>query len=171
MDQKQNVEQLLGHLVLASRWLLVPFFIGLVVAIFVLLIRFTRQLFIVVASLWAPQDHDVVLAVLTMVDTTLIASLLLILVFSGYQNFVSRKPPDQPDRLPHWLESASFLDLKIKLIGAMVVISAVELLRVFLHSEQYASTVLAWKVGIHLAFVLATVLLALTGWLLGRSKR
>lgn len=170
MGDDRGIALLFSRLVLISRWLLAPFFMGLIAAIIVLFIRFIRQLFVVVASIWAPEDHDAVLAVLALVDTTLIASLLLVLLFSGYQNFVARIPQDRSDHLPYWLESTSFLDLKIKFTGAVVVISAVDLLRVFLHSEQYMSTVLAWKVGIHLAFVLATVLLAFTNWLLVAAR-
>jgi uncharacterized protein (TIGR00645 family) len=100
---------------------------------------------------------------LSLVDGALIGALLLIIGFAGYENFVSKiGSGDQEDR-PAWMGKVGFSDLKIKLIGALVAISAVELLKAFINVDvDTPSRVLGWKVGIHMAFVLSGVLFAVT---------
>ncbi len=99
---------------------------------------------------------------LTLVDTALIGSLLLIIAFSGYENFVSKIGIGEHEDRPAWMGKVSFSDLKIKLIGAIVAISAVELLKAFINIDEFTNTQLAWKVGIHLTFVTSGVLFAIS---------
>jgi uncharacterized protein (TIGR00645 family) len=167
----KQLEQRLEAMIFASRWLLAPFFIGLIVAILVLLVKFAKELLSLVLGAMGPSEHDAVISILTLVDTALIASLLLIIVFSGYENFVSKIGVGTHEDRPAWMGKVGFADLKIKLIGAIVAISAVELLKAFLVSSQYTTEQLAWKVIMHLTFVLSGVLFAVTDWIVeGRKK-
>jgi uncharacterized protein (TIGR00645 family) len=163
-------EQRLEAMIFASRWLLAPFFIGLIVAIVVLLVKFTKELFALVVGVLGTAEYQTVIAILTLVDTALIASLLLIMIFSGYENFVSKIGVGPHEDRPTWMGKVGFSDLKIKLIGAIVAISAVELLKAFLVSEQFTNEQLAWKVAIHLTFVLSGVLFAVTDWIVDARK-
>ncbi|MEN3293150.1 MAG: hypothetical protein V7642_2403 [Burkholderiales bacterium] len=95
-------------------------------------------------------------------DTALIASLLLIITLSGYENFVSKFSIGEHEDRPAWMGKVGFADLKIKLMGAIVAISAVELLKAFIDLEDFTNEQLAWKVGIHLTFVVSGVLFAVT---------
>ncbi|HRP97566.1 MAG TPA: TIGR00645 family protein [Rhodocyclaceae bacterium] len=165
------VEQRLEAMIFASRWLLAPFFLGLIVAILVLLVKFAKELFALVAGVFGTAEYQTVISILTLVDTALIASLLLIMIFSGYENFVSKINIGQHEDRPAWMGKVGFSDLKIKLIGAIVAISAVELLKAFLISEQYTNEQLAWKVAIHLTFVLSGVLFAVTDWIVDARKQ
>jgi uncharacterized protein (TIGR00645 family) len=97
-----------------------------------------------------------------MVDSALIACLLLIIMLSGYENFVSKLDIGEHEDRPGWMGKVGFADLKIKLMGAIVAISAVELLKAFIDVEHYSNTHLAWKAGIHLLFVVSGVLFAIT---------
>src|SRR5262247_2533333 len=117
-------EATLEHWVFLSRWLLAPFFIGLLLA--------------------------------------LIAALLLIIGFSGYENFVSKIGTGEHEDRPAWMGRVGFSDLKIKLMGAIVAISAVELLKAFINVDDLTWQQLAWKVGIHITFVVSGVLFAIT---------
>ncbi len=146
-----------------SRWLLLPFLLGLIVAIVVLLLKFLGLLVAMVAGVLAGGSDEILLDVLTLLDTTLIAILLVIVVLSGYENFVSRMTEltEHEDR-PAWMQGIGFSDLKIKMIGAMVAISAVELLKAFINIEAQSTETLGWRVGIHLTFVASGVLFALS---------
>lgn len=158
----RGFESVLERAIFSSRWLLAPFFIGLVIAILVLLVKFTKELVSLVYNAWTAPEYEVVTSILTLVDTSLIASLLLIIVFSGYENFVSKLDIGGHKDRPAWMGKVSFSDLKLKLIGAIVAISAVELLKAFLSSVNYTDAQLGWKIGIHLTFVLSGVLFAVT---------
>ena len=167
----QAFERAIETLIFASRWLLAPFFIGLLVAIVVLLVKFMKGLLDLVLNIWTSSDYETVISILTLVDTALIAVLLLIIVFSGYESFVSRINTNDHEDRPAWMGKVGFSDLKLKLIGAIVAISAVELLKAFLVSQNYTDTQLAWKVGIHFTFVLSGVFFAITDYIAESSKR
>lgn len=168
----KRIEDHMETAIFASRWLLAPFFLGLLVCIVVLLVKFFKELGYLVWNLATPSEYDTVISVLTLVDTTLIAVLLLIIVFSGYENFVSKigGTSGHEDR-PVWMGKVGFADLKIKLIGAIVAISAVELLKAFLVSTQFTNEQLTWKVVIHLTFVFSGVMFAVTDWIVEHTKR
>jgi uncharacterized protein (TIGR00645 family) len=167
----KSTERYIETVIFASRWLLAPFFIGLLVANVVLLIKFSEELAALLWSLVTPAEHDTVISILTLVDTTLIAILLLIIVFSGYENFVSKLEIGGHEDRPAWMGRVGFGDLKIKLIGAIVAISAVELLKAFLVSTQYTNEQLTWKIAIHLTFVISGVLFAVTDLIVEYRKK
>jgi len=158
-----KVEATLEHWVFLSRWLLAPFFIGLLLAIVALLIKFVKQLAALVTNMFMVQDdHQIIVDILTLVDSALIAALLLIIGFSGYENFVSKIGTGEHEDRPAWMGKVGFSDLKIKLIGAIVAISAVELLKAFINLDQFTWYELSWKTGIHITFVVSGVLFAIT---------
>lgn len=156
------IENGLERTVFASRWLLAPFFVGLIAAILVLLVKFIKELIHLIEGIWSSGEYEAVISILTLVDTALIASLLLIMIFSGYENFVSKIGVGAHEDRPAWMGKVGFSDLKIKLIGAIVAISAVELLKAFLTSTNYTNEQLVWKVVIHLTFVISGVLFAVS---------
>lgn len=167
---RKDAERAFERMLFASRWLLAPFFAGLVLAILVLLVKFAKELVSLVRGAWTASASESIVSILTLVDTTLIASLLLIIVFSGYESFVSRLGIESHVDRPEWVGKVGFSELKLKLIGAIVAISAVELLKAFLVSTQLTGEELGWKIAIHLTFVLSGVLFALTDWLAARSR-
>lgn len=167
---RDRIEHRFERLLFGSRWLLAPFFVGLLIAILVLLVKFVNELGSLVANVTTAPASDAIVSILTLVDTTLIASLLLIIIFSGYESFVSRLGiEDHADR-PEWVEKVGFSELKLKLIGAIVAICSVELLKVFLASDTYDPEAIIWKIAILLTFVFSGVLFALTDWLAAKSR-
>ena len=158
-----KVESTLEHWVFLSRWLLAPFFIGLLLAIVALLIKFAKQLAALATGMFELNDSEMIVSILTLVDSALIAALLLIIGFSGYENFVSKIGIGEHEDRPAWMGRVGFSDLKIKLMGAIVAISAVELLKAFINVDENTPwQTLAWKVGIHVTFVVSGVLFAVT---------
>jgi uncharacterized protein (TIGR00645 family) len=157
-----KAEATLEKWVFRSRWLLAPFFIGLLLAIVALLFKFLKQLGGVAMNLLTLTADEMIIEILSLVDSALIAALLLIIGFSGYENFVSKIGVGEHEDRPAWMGKVGFSDLKIKLMGAIVAISAVELLKAFINVDRFTWQVLAWKVGIHLTFVVSGVLFAIT---------
>jgi len=166
----KQIEHLFESLLFSARWLLAPFFFGLVIAILALLYKFGKGLFLMVGGVFSGTETQPIIAILTLVDTALLASLLLIIAFSGYENFVSKFGPQEHEDRPAWMGKVGFSDLKLKLIGAIVAISAVELLKAFIGTGDLSNQELAWKVGIHLTFVISGVLFALTDYIAGKGK-
>ena len=158
----KKFEQTLEHWVFTSRWLLAPFFIGLLFAIIALLIKFAKQLWELALTMFTIEGDQMIVEILSLVDGALIATLLLIIAFSGYENFVSKIGTGEHEDRPAWMGRIGFSDLKIKLIGAIVAISAVELLKAFIDIDDFTREQLAWKVGIHVTFVTSGVLFAIT---------
>jgi uncharacterized protein (TIGR00645 family) len=154
----------------ASRWLMAPFYVGLVVALAALLVVFAQDLAaegLKVVEGGHP-DEAVVMA-LSLIDLSLAGNLLLIVIFSGYENFVSRiEVGDEADR-PAWMGTLDFSGLKMKLIASIVAISAVALLRAFMGLAERGvepdPAKLSWMIGLHLTFILTGVLMALMDWL------
>src|SRR5215468_8397976 len=105
---------------------------------------------------------EMIVQILTLVDAALIGALLLIIGFAGYENFVSKIGTGDHEDRPAWMGKVGFSDLKIKLMGAIVAISAVELLKAFINVEEFSPQILRWKVIIHLTFVVSGVLFAVT---------
>lgn len=167
---RRTPEQLLERAIFASRWILAPFFVGLIVAMLVLLVKFGKELGRLLMGTLGLYQHDAIISILTLVDTALIAVLLLIIIFSGYENFVSKLSIGEHEDRPAWMGKIGFSDLKMKLIGAIVAISAVELLKAFLVSETLTSTQIAWKLAIHLTFVVSGLLFAASDWISERRK-
>lgn len=166
----KRMESALEFLIFRSRWLLAPFFLGLIVAILVLLYKFTKELLSLAVSIADGSENHLLLSIFTLVDTTLIAGLLLIITFSGYENFVSKLGVGEHEDRPAWMGKVGFSDLKIKLMGAIVAISAVELLKAFIDLKEFTNVEMAWKVGIHLTFVISGVLFSITDWIADKKN-
>ncbi len=169
----KRLEHGIEVLVFNSRWLLAPFYLGLVAGIGMLLVKFGQEFFHLLPHVLEYKEADFILALLTLVDMSLVANLLLIIVFSGYENFVSKINTAGHEDRPDWMGKVDFSGLKAKVIASIVAISAIELLKAFVHigsggagaettawgwTEQ--DKALAWKVVIHVVLVISGVLFA-----------
>ncbi|WGZ96230.1 MAG: TIGR00645 family protein [Candidatus Thiothrix putei] len=168
------IESLFEHFLFTSRWLLAPVYLALVAALVVLLFKAVKILWGLAAGIMTATDDDIIIGVLSLVDISLIMNLLIIIIFSGYETFVSKMEDlhGHADR-PDWMGHIGFSDLKLKLIGSIVAISGIDLLKSFmaLGSPHAPSTEeMAWMVGIHLTFVVSGVLYALTDRLSHSAK-
>lgn len=166
----KNIESILEKLIFNSRWLLAPFYLGLVLTIALLLIKFAKELLHLVPIVFTGEGSQVIVGILSLIDVALVANLLIIIVFAGYENFVSKIHTGDHEDRPDWMGHVNFTDLKIKVIGSIVAISAIELLKSFVNVGELTNEQLAWKVGIHLTFVVSGVLFALMDRLAGHGK-
>ncbi len=158
----KRTEYLLERFIFNSRWLLVPIYVGLVFTIGLLLIKFFKEFVHLVPEVIHGQGGgtETVVGVLALIDVALVSNLLLIIIFAGYENFVSRIDLTDDDERPSWMGKVDFSDLKIKLIGSIVAISGIELLRLFVRVGEVGPEELKWKVIIHVTLVLSGVLFA-----------
>lgn len=157
----KSFETALENFMFNSRWLLAPLYVGLVLSITLLLIKFAKEFYFLAGGIMTAESGDVIIGILSLIDITLIANLLIIIVYAGYENFVSKMHIGDHEDRPEWMGHVDFSDLKIKVIGSIAAISAIELLKSFMNAEQLSNTALGWKVGIHLTFVVSGVLFAL----------
>jgi len=167
---RATIESVLEKTLFASRWLLAPFYLGLAISIGILLIKFIQELFHLALNAFVASEADSILGVLTLVDLALTGSLLLIVIFSGYENFVSKIDHTSHRDWPEWMGTIDFTALKIKLLGSIVAISAIQLLKQFMAVRTASDRELTWYVIIHVVFVVSSVLLALSDRLSGDAK-
>ncbi|MEQ1770903.1 MAG: TIGR00645 family protein [Devosia sp.] len=153
----KRLELFVEGVILASRWLLVVFYIGLAIALAIYAVNFGGKLWDFVSHVFELDDADSILKILGLIDAALIASLVVMVIISGYENFVSRF--DHEDDV-HWLGEIDVGSLKIKVASTIVAISSIHLLQVFLNTEQYTGEKLMWYTLIHLAFVVSALFLA-----------
>ncbi len=157
----KRVEKFFEEGLFGSRWLMAPIYFGLVIAMVLLLFKFGKELFGMVTGIGSASGGEVIVGVLTLVDVALIMNLLIIIIFSGYENFVSKMDMEGHEDRPEWMGHIGFSDLKIKVIASIVAISGIELLKAFMHVDHYSDRHLAWMVGLHLTFVVSGLAYAL----------
>jgi uncharacterized protein (TIGR00645 family) len=166
----KRIEIFMENMLFSSRWLLAPFYFGLAISLFVLLVKFLMELLHLAEGAFTSTESDVILGLLTLIDLTLTGSLLIIVIFSGYENFVSRMDHSNHDDRPEWMGTIDFSALKLKMLSSIVAISAVQLLRQFMSLGTVTperEKELMWLVIIHLVFVVSSVLLALSDRIAG----
>lgn len=156
------LENALEKILFASRWVLAPFYLGLAVALFVLLIKFAYELVHITTHAFTSTESEVILGILALVDLTLTGSLVIIVIFSGYENFVSKIDHSGHKDWPEWMGTIDFTGLKLKLLSSIVAISAIQLLKQFMSVSTVSDRDLMWLVVIHVVFVASSVLLALS---------
>lgn len=171
----QLIEKIIEGTIFKSRWMLAPFYLGLVASIFLLFIKFVQEFWHLLITIGSAKESDVVVGILALVDMSLVASLLLMIIFSGYEIFVSKIDVSNHEDRPSWMGKVDFSGLKLKVIGAIVAISAIDMLKSFMEISETItpeqSHALMWKVIFHMAFVISGVLFALMDKIAGDTKR
>lgn len=173
--KKPLLETWLERGLFASRWLMAPFYVGLVIALAALIVVFFQELFHELPHLLAMKPEDAIMLALSLIDLSLAANLLVIVILSGYENFVSKIDTASHEDRPDWMGTVDFSGLKMKLIASIVAISAIALLKAFLNLTEPGETVdqtrLFWLVVVHLSFVVSGALLAVMDWLNGKVEK
>lgn len=157
---KKNIESTLERGLIASRWLMAPFYVGLCGALLLLLISFMQELYHYASMVPNLPPSDTVLAALSLIDLSLAGNLLLIVIFSGYENFVSKMDVRDGDDKFEWRGTVDFSTLKLKLIASIVAISGIHLLKVFMAVDKFSDRDIQYLIAIHVVFVISGVLLA-----------
>lgn len=172
--RKPALETFLELWLFRARWLMAPFYAGLVLALVGLLGVFCGELVHHLSGLLTLTPAKAILMALSLIDLSLAGNLLLIVIFSGYENFVSKIHAGNEEDRPAWMGTVDFSGLKMKLIASIVAISAIALLRAFMElaeGEAIDTTRLTWLVAMHLTFVVSGLLLAIMDWVAGKTGK
>lgn len=167
------LERFIEQALFRARWLCAPFYLGLVLALALLLATFVSEIYEFLRH-FSLEPETVILAVLSLIDLSLAANLVIIVIFSGYENFVSKIDTGGSEDRPGWMGTLDFSGLKMKLIGSIVAISVISLLRAFMRLTQSGGHIddrtLLWLVGLHMTFLASGVLFALMDWIATKSE-
>ena len=156
------IRRLLEKFLFSSRWLLVPIYIGLAIALVGLVVKAAQHVWHFGAHILSSTESELVLDALGLIDLSLTASLIVIVIFSGYENFVSRVDSQSHDNWPEWMARIDFTGLKLKLLSSIVAMSAIQLLRAFMDVTRVSDRELMWYSIILVVFVVCGLVLALT---------
>jgi len=183
--KKPWLERALEGGLFRARWLMAPFYVGLIAAVIALLVVFFQELIHQIPMLWTfdPATHayamtadDAIMLALSLIDLSLAANLVVIVMFSGYENFISKIDTGENEDRPEWMGTVDFSALKLKLVASIVAISGIALLKSFLELgdgmtfDEQARDKLMWQVIVHVTFVVSGVQLDLMDWLTGHQK-
>lgn len=165
-----RIENAMEQFLFASRWLMAPFYLGLVVALVLLMLKFIQEIIHFLPTILDMKETDLILWILSLIDLSLAGNLLLIVIFSGYENFVSKMHVGEHEDKPSWLGKVDFGGLKLKLVASIVAISAIQLLKTFMDISHVTAEQAFWQVVVHITFVVSGVLLAVMDWIAGKAR-
>ena len=165
----KSFEKFLERVMFASRWILAPFYFGLIISLFFLLVVFIKEIFHFVLN-FSTDETELILFILTLIDLSFAGNLLIIVIFSGYENFVSKIDVNNHEDKPEWMGTVDFKGLKLKLVSSIVAISGIHLLKVFFDLEKYTREQIILFIAIHFTFVISGVILAYMDALISKNK-
>jgi len=157
-----HIESVVERVLFGGRWMLAPLYVGILLSLLPIVYRFFIEFIHLMRDVAVLEMKDITLKVLELLDVVLLGNLIIIVIFAGYENFVSRinVAKNSVDR-PQWMGRVDYSGLKIKLIGSLVAISVIELLKDFMMEGDYDDKRQMWRIIIHMTFVVSGVLFAL----------
>jgi uncharacterized protein (TIGR00645 family) len=164
----KSLELIVERIILSSRWILVVFYLGLAAALALYGVSFVYKFYKVAISVFKLEEDDMILAMLGLIDAALVASLIVMVMISSYENFVSRF--DEADDEVSFLGKLDSGSLKIKVASSIVAISSIHLLQVFLNANQYENGKIMWLTLMHLAFVVSALMLGYLEQIMSKAK-
>lgn len=147
------MEQLIEKAMYRSRWLLAPIYLGLSLALLALGIKFFQEVFHLIPHVWGMKEADIILVVLSLIDMAMVGGLIVMVMMSGYENFVSQLDVSAEEEKLSWLGKMDSSSLKMKIAASIVAISSIHLLKIFMNAENMDNDKLKWYVIIHMTFV------------------
>lgn len=164
----KSIEDGIEKIIMAARWLLVVFYLGLGAALVVYAISFIYKFIKVASGVLEYEEGEMILAMLGLIDAALVASLLVMVMISSYENYVSRL--ENANAELSWLGKLDSGSLKIKVASSIVAISSIHLLQVFLNANQYTDMKIVMFMLLHLTFVVSALLLAFVDRISSKTK-
>lgn len=155
------IEKSLERAMYAMRWILAPIYVGLSLALFALGVKFFQEVFHLLPQILSTSETDLVLVVLSLIDMALVGGLIVMVMFSGYENFVSQLDVSEDTEKLSWLGKLDTSSLKNKVAASIVAISSIHLLKIFMNAVNINNDKLLWYVILHLTFVASAVAMGL----------
>lgn len=149
------MERLFERLMYASRWIMAPIYLGLSLLLIALGIKFFQEILHLIPVILTIKEVDLILVALSLIDIALVGGLIVMVMFSGYENFVSKLDVDEEQEKLGWLGKLDSNSLKNKVAASIVAISSIHLLKVFMNTESIANEKIMWFLLIHMTFVLS----------------
>ena len=149
------MERFIENAMYAARWLLAPIYFGLSLALLALALKFFQEVFHLLPSVFERSESDLILVLLGLIDMALVGGLLVMVMISGYENFVSQLDIDENKEKLSWLGKMDSGSLKMKVAASIVAISSIHLLKVFMDAKNIDPVHLKWYVILHITFVLS----------------
>lgn len=149
------MEKQIEKLIYASRWIMAPIYLGLSLALLALGIKFFQEIFHIIPIIFSMKEVELILVILSLIDIALVGGLLVMVMFSGYENFVSRLDIEDGNEKLGWLGKLDSGSLKNKVAASIVAISSIHLLKVFMNTETIANEKIQWYLLMHITFVLS----------------
>jgi uncharacterized protein (TIGR00645 family) len=166
----KKLEHAVEYVILASRWLLVVFYLGLTAALGLYAVSFMKKLWEYFSHVMELEETEAILKILSLIDASLVASLVVMVIISGYENFVSKFDNAEGGELS-FLGKIDASSLKIKVASTIVAISSIHLLQIFLNADKYTDSKIMWLTIVHMAFVLSALLLAYIDRVMTTTKK
>lgn len=172
-EMKLIMDKIATRSLFDGRWIMVPFFVGLIISILVLLVVFLKKLFENLWVIFELSSAEAIIMALSLIDLTLVANLALIVALAGYENFVSKIETGSAKR-PVWMGTIDFADMKMKLMASIVAISSIALLSTFMKMGEgvaFDENILRQMLLVHFGLTISMVILAVTDWITAKRRR
>ncbi len=161
----KRIEHCVERVIFASRWLVAPIYLGLCASLLLLLYGFANHAIGVIYRLTTLQNDDIILAILEFIDFSLVGNLVILVVFSGFENFVSRMHLGNHEDIPSWKGTVDFTNLKLKLLSSVIAIASINLLQVFLELKEIDQKAVMGHLIIYVILVLSGLIMALMDYI------
>lgn len=169
---KDLLENILERGIFASRWFMAPVYVVLAISLGFIAIKVVQEFIHIVPLMFEMEIKNLMLFVLHIVDLALVGNLILMIIFAGYENFVSRiSVAESSEDKPSWMGKVDFSELKLKLVASIVAISGINLLETFMDIADKSDRDIKWLLIIHAAFIGSGVMLAFMDYIASRSKK
>lgn len=160
-DLEERIRRNAGRVMFAARWIMAPIYLGLLVALVLVVVKFVQKLVLALPGFLALPSEEAIFLILTLIDLSLVANLVVIVMFAGWENFVGRLLTSATGDRPAWMGGLDFATVKLRLIGSIAAIAAITILETFVHIDQVKPAEAAWQLAILLGIGILGVLLAL----------
>ena len=171
-EMRETLEKNLEKGLFASRWFIAPVYVILAISLGIITLKVIQEFIHVVPHMFSMTVREVMLFVLHVVDLALVGNLILMIIFAGYENFVSKiSAAENSEDKPSWMGKVDFSDLKLKLIASIVAISGINLLEIFMDIESVPDREVQWMIIVHLVFIISGVLLAVMDYIASKTSK
>ncbi len=170
-DLEERIRRNLGRSMFVARWIMAPIYVGLLAALVLVVVKFVQKLVEALPGFLALPTNEAIIVILSLVDLSLVANLVVIVIFAGWENFVGRLLASQGDERPAWLGGMDFATVKLRLVGSIVAIVAIQILESFVHIDEMKPEEVGWQLAILLGVGAVGVLLALADRLSDAHER
>ncbi|BBH52946.1 TIGR00645 family protein [Fluviispira sanaruensis] len=168
--KRELVEHVLEYIIFASRWLQAPMYFGLIAVQIIYTYKFILELVHTIGSADVSSELQILLGILSLVDITMVANLVAMVIIGGYATFVSKLNLDHHDDKPDWLDHIDPGAIKVKLASSLIGISSIHLLRSFIDIDKMEIDKIKWQIIIHMTFIASTLFLSLTEYIMSKKQ-